>query len=53
VNQESLILEFSYLSDGALWMITLAALLSALFLLFLLRRKITAQIRKLHVKTHS
>ena len=53
VNQDSLTLEFSYLSDSALWMITLAALASALIALSLMRRKVTSIIRKLRAKTHS
>jgi hypothetical protein len=51
VNQEPLELDFTYMSDGMVRLIVMAALVSALILLFLLRRKTAAALRTLRGST--
>jgi len=53
VNQESLSLEFSYISDSVLWTIGMVTLVSAMIFLFLLRRKIMGLFRNLPGKMRS
>jgi hypothetical protein len=52
VNQESLTLQFSYMSGSMLWAIGMTALVSALILTFLMRRKIMGLFRNPHRNIH-